>query len=232
MIGISIFDVDRTLTRAPTYSAFLIFAARARAPWRLGLIPMLAPWALAYALKLLPRRGMKEAMHRAMMGGALPRAVADDLAGRFAQSLIERGLYDQGRALVRDAQASGRRVVLATAAPELYIAPLADALAADDVVASRGRWDGDRLTHRIDGDNCYGAAKLRMIEAQLAAADIARDRAHIRFYSDHASDLPTFEWADEPVAVNPSKRLRAIAAERGWPVLDWARPAAPAPESH
>jgi phosphoserine phosphatase len=35
------------------------------------------------------------------------------------------------------------------------------------------------------------------------------------------SDLPTFDWADEPIAVHPSPKLRAVAAERGWPILDW-----------
>jgi phosphoserine phosphatase len=44
----------------------------------------------------------------------------------------------------------------------------------------------------------------------------------VRFYSDHASDAPVFEWADEPVAVNPHDRLKRLAAERGWPVEDWS----------
>ncbi len=47
------------------------------------------------------------------------------------------------------------------------------------------------------------------------------DRLHVRFYSDHASDKPVFEWADEPVAVNPHGRLRRLADQRGWAVEDW-----------
>jgi phosphoserine phosphatase len=44
---------------------------------------------------------------------------------------------------------------------------------------------------------------------------------HVRFYSDHVSDQPVFEWADEPVAVNPHGRLRRLAEQRGWAVEDW-----------
>src|SRR3546814_5773150 len=61
------------------------------------------------------------------------------------------------------------------------------------------------LTPAIEGANCYGGDKKLRVEAFLTKAGIAREAAHIRFYSDHDSDLPIFEWADEPVAVNPSK---------------------------
>jgi phosphoserine phosphatase len=44
---------------------------------------------------------------------------------------------------------------------------------------------------------------------------------HVRFYSDHVSDQPAFEWADEPVAVNPHGRLRRLAEQRGWQIEDW-----------
>jgi phosphoserine phosphatase len=44
---------------------------------------------------------------------------------------------------------------------------------------------------------------------------------HVRFYSDHVSDRPAFEWADEPVAVNPHGTLRLLAEERGWAIEDW-----------
>jgi len=29
------------------------------------------------------------------------------------------------------------------------------------------------------------------------------------------------EWADEPFAVNASKKLRVLATAKGWPLLDW-----------
>ncbi len=55
----------------------------------------------------------------------------------------------------------------------------------------------------------------------MAERGIARADAHVRAYSDHVSDAPLLAWADEGFAVNAHGPLRALAKERGWPILDW-----------
>src|SRR3546814_7560257 len=76
----------------------------------------------------------------------------------------------------------------------------------DDVIATNSIIGLDaRIMARIDGENCYGPAKLRMILAWMVAEGIERENAQIRFYSDHVSDAPVMEWADEPFAVNPHR---------------------------
>ncbi|MFS0736586.1 HAD-IB family hydrolase [Sphingomonas sp. 1P06PA] len=219
--AITIFDVDRTLTRRPTYSAFLIHAALRHAPWRLLLLPALLPTAIGYAAGRTPRKRMKEAMHRIALGARLDRKHAEPLAEAFAKAVVEHGLFREAAAAIARQKAEGRSIMLATAAPELYIAPLARQLGIDMVLASRNSWEGGWLTPAIGGENCYGPDKLAMIRASLEAQGIDRTRAHIRFFSDHISDVPTFEWADEAYLVNPSPKLRAIGRQRGWQELDW-----------
>ncbi|MEI9852831.1 MAG: haloacid dehalogenase-like hydrolase [Sphingomonas sp.] len=85
----------------------------------------------------------------------------------------------------------------------------------------RGRDAHGHVLPVIEGENCYGAAKLRMVEAWMAERGIARADAHVRAYSDHVSDAPLLAWADEGFAVNAHGPLRALAKERGWPILDW-----------
>ena len=220
---LSVFDLDRTLSILPTYTPFLFFAVRKRAPWRLLLVPLLLPVALLYALKLVPRRTMKQAMHWIALGGSLPERDAARIADRFARHLVERGLYAEGLDLIETERKAGRRVVLATAAPHFYTAALARRLGIADVIASPSSWKDGCLVPAIGGANCYGADKCQRLEAFLEQADIAPDAVHIRFWSDHVSDLPVFERCDEPYAVNPSPKLRALAAERGWPILDWRK---------
>ena len=53
---------------------------------------------------------------------------------------------------------------------------------------------------------------------ELAAAE-GIDLGASWAYSDSYSDLPFLEAVGNPVAVNPDRGLRRIAAERGWPVL-------------
>jgi phosphoserine phosphatase len=44
--------------------------------------------------------------------------------------------------------------------------------------------------------------------------------AHSTFYSDSINDLPLLEKVHEPIATNPDARLRPIASERGWRILN------------
>lgn len=218
---LSLFDVDRTITRRPTYSLFLLFAMRRLAPWRVVLLPLLIPVALAYSARIVSRATMKQAMHRAALGSAVPRGRAAALAEEFAERLFRHGLYPQAIERIAAERAGGRTVMLTTAAPALYILPLARRLGIADVVATGATYTGDTLTHRIAGANCYGPDKLALIVAALEARGIAREAAHVRFFTDHASDLPVCEWADEAVAVNPSKAMAELARQRQWPILDW-----------
>jgi len=47
--------------------------------------------------------------------------------------------------------------------------------------------------------------------------------ARSKAYSDSFSDVPMLEAVGQPAAVNPDRRLRRVARERGWPVLDLKR---------
>lgn len=224
MTAISIFDLDRTLTIRPTYSAFLLYAIFRTAPWRLLLIPSLAVFYLIYSCGLISRKRLKEAMHRVALGGRTERALVERIAADFALRLARDGIFPQAHALLERRRNAGRRLILATAAPSLYAEPLATFLGMDDVIATQICWQGDHIYAGIRAENCYAAVKRERISAWLRSEHIPRDAAHVEFFSDHITDLPAFEWADEPIAVNPSKALLAVAQERGWPIIDWRRP--------
>jgi HAD superfamily phosphoserine phosphatase-like hydrolase len=156
-----------------------------------------------------------------VMGRRADLHTATAMAEAFGGRIAAQDVRSDARARIAEDKAAGYRVVLATASYDFYVRPIARALGVEDVIATPATVEGDRLVARIAGENCYGDAKLRMIEAWMAGEGIARDDAHIRFYSDHVSDAPTLDWSDEPFAVNPHAALRALAAEKGWPILDW-----------
>ena len=56
---------------------------------------------------------------------------------------------------------------------------------------------------------------------ELALAE-GFDLAACTAYSDSYSDVPFLEAVGHPVAANPDRKLRRIAQERGWPVVDFA----------
>ena len=216
-----LFDLDRTITRLPTYTPFLIHAALRLAPWRLLLIPLLIPYFAGYGLKSIDRKALKQVMQRLMLGGRLDRSRVEAVTASFATKTVESNSYAEARRVIADANAAGEQVVIATASHRFYVEPIAATLGVTHVIATGSVWDGDTLTPQIPGENCYGAAKRAMVERWFAESGLDRDRVHVRFYSDHVSDLPTFEWADAPIAVHPSPKLRSVAEARKWAIIDW-----------
>ncbi|RDE04947.1 HAD family hydrolase [Sphingomonas aracearum] len=224
MHRLAIYDMDKTVTLAPTWTSFLLATARARAPWRLALLPAAGLATLGYGAKLYDRARLKQLTQRLLLGHRLTRADADAAARAFAEAVTHKGIFAGARARLAADKAAGYRLVMATASYRFYAAAIAERLGFDDAIGTESRLDkAGNLLARIEGENCYGANKLRMIEAWMAQQGIARGDAHIRFYSDHVSDAPALGWADEGYAVRPHRPLRALAAERGWQVLDWER---------
>jgi HAD superfamily hydrolase (TIGR01490 family) len=221
---LAIYDMDKTITHAPTWTAFLIAAARDHAPWRLALLPLAGIATAGYAARLLDRAGLKQVTQRLLLGKRLPGAAAEAAAARFAERIAMTGTFRGARAQIAADRAAGYRLVMATASYRFYAAAIAERLGFDDVIGTETRFAPDgALLPVIDGENCYGPAKLRMIEAWMTTHGIARTDAHIRFYSDHVSDEPALAWADEPFAVNAHGPLRARARASGWPIVDWQR---------
>jgi len=217
---IAIYDMDRTVTRHATYTPFLLHCALRQAPWRLLLLPFVIASMLAYLAKLIDRGKLKEINHRLLLGHRRHPKELKPLVDSFAERTVASNVRPGARKAIARDKAEGRRVVMATASYRLYAEAIADRLGFDDVIGTGSIIGLDERVHaKIDGENCYGPAKLRMVEEWLDRSGF--ERGHVRFYSDHASDAPVFEWADEPVAVNPHDRLKRLAAGRGWAVENW-----------
>ncbi|TFU01340.1 HAD-IB family hydrolase [Polymorphobacter arshaanensis] len=218
MQHLAVYDLDKTITHRATYAAWLLFWARQQAPWRLLLVPMSAVAGLLYVLKLINRARLKTINHALLMGRADVATVAAEAAA-FATHQVATNVRAGALAQIAADRAEGRRIVIATASYRFYAGAIGAALGIDDVIGTRAVIAGGALLPQIDGENCYAAAKRAMVEDWLAAH--ALTGAPMRFYSDHPSDAPMFELADEPVAANPNRALRALAQARDWAVVDW-----------
>jgi HAD superfamily hydrolase (TIGR01490 family) len=219
---LAIYDMDKTITRVPTYAGFLRHAAMRLAPWRLALLPLVGLAGLAYGLRWIDRQRLKEISHHLLLGPHTHKSELATVAASFAEKTIMTNVHPGALEAIAQDRAAGRRLVMATASYRLYVEAIAEQLGFDDVVATNSLTGLDeRITARIDGENCYGPAKLRMIIAWMKREGIIREDAHIRFYSDHASDAPVLEWSDAPHAVNAHDRLRKLAKRNGWAIVDW-----------
>jgi len=219
--SLAIYDMDRTVTRGPTFEPFLLHAAARLAPWRFLFAPALLFTGLAYLFGFADRARLKEMNFALLIGRVAPERLAP-VVESFAEAQLRTNILPGARARIAEDKAAGRRLVLATASYRLYAAAIAKKLGFDDVIATDSHADRrGRVIARIDGANCYGRAKLDMIEAWLQREGLAREAIHIRFYSDHVSDSPVHHWSDEAFAANAHARLVRLAEAEGWEVLDW-----------
>lgn len=222
MTDIALYDMDRTITRGATYTPFLIHAAWRHQKWRLLLFPAALASMLAYVIGLVDRAKLKEINHALLLGPKLPAETAARLSESYAGRVLAENVFVQAAAQIAIDRTEGRRLVLATASYAFYVDPIAKRLGFDDVIATRSVRDEDgAILPRIDGENCYAEAKRRMVERWMADQGIDAGGSHIRFYSDSSSDMPVFELSDEPIATNPSSKLRRIAEKAGWKIKAW-----------
>jgi HAD superfamily phosphoserine phosphatase-like hydrolase len=221
---LAIYDMDRTVTRRATYTSFLIHAALALAPWRLVFLPIVVLLMASYLLKIIDRGRLKELNYVLMVGRAVSSERLEPVIESFADKQLAGNIMPGARAAIARDRAAGRRLVMATASYRLYAAAIARRLGFDDVIATETGLDTEgRIVAKISGSNCYGPAKLDMIEQWMVREGLTRDAVHIRFYSDHVSDHHVHRWADEAVAANAHARLVKLARREGWEVVDWGR---------
>ena len=223
MIRLAIYDMDRTITRLPTFISFLLHAAQRRQQWRLLLLPLVGVTLLIYAMRLIDRATLKVWNQSLLVGKSIHPGDLAPIVDSFAQKTVAKNLLVDARARLATDKAEGYQLIMATASYRLYAEAIGKALGFDATVATNTLAGLDtRIMAKIDGENCYGPAKLRMVTAWMHDNGIAREGAHIRFYSDHVSDAPAMAWADEAFAVNAHGPLRKLARQRGWAILDWA----------
>ncbi|MDB5700722.1 MAG: family hydrolase [Sphingomonadales bacterium] len=223
MKRLAIYDMDRTITVRPTFTPFLVHAALTLNPLRLLLLPVVAIAILFYGLKAINRAKLKEVMQTLLLGRSVDPAKLAGVVDSFAEKTASRNIRRGAPARVAQDKAEGYHLVLATASYRLYAEAIGLKMGFDDVIATNTLVGLDtRIMAKIDGENCYGPAKLRMVTAWMKNMGVARGDAHIRFYSDHVSDAPVLAYADEAFAVNAHGPLQKLARNMKWNIVDWS----------
>lgn len=221
-ILLAIYDMDKTVTRRATYNGFLLHMAFNKSPWRLFLAPLLPFGLLLYLLKIWDRGRLKQFSQMLLIGRRVPREKFARYLESHADLVVGKNVYPQLRDRVSEEKQAGYRHVMATASYRLYVEAIAHRLGFDDVIATNLATDSSgHVLARIDGHNCYDAAKLDLVKAWMDANGLKREDCHIRAYSDHVSDAPLLAYADEAFATNPHQPLAELAKANGWEIIDW-----------
>ncbi|HZT85632.1 MAG TPA: HAD family hydrolase [Gaiellaceae bacterium] len=218
MAAAAFFDLDRTLLRR---SSALALAGSFRQRGLISRRQMLR--AAGWQLLFVARGASHEAVRRAaedglrVLAGYTPGELRE-LVAEAMEPVLRPLVYAEPVRLVEQHRARGDRVYIVSAT----LQEIVDAIAADL------GFDGALGTICEVEDGRYTGRAVRSLHAE-AKADVVRevadeegfDLAACTAYSDSHTDLPFLEAVGHPVAVNPDRALRRIAATRGWPSLEF-----------
>ena len=140
---------------------------------------------------------------------------------RFMKEVVQENLKTEALALVARHRRAGDEVLIVTATNEFVTRPIAEAFGVKNLIAVElERGPDGWFNGEIRGVPSFRGGKVTRVEEWLAERQLGWADVDSTFYSDSINDLPLMEKVRQPVATNPDARLRALASERGWRILD------------
>ena len=221
--GAAFFDLDKTIIAKSSSLAF------SRPFFAGGLINRRSVLRSAYAQFVFALQGADHDQMEKMraylsgMSAGWPVQTVRDIVAETLHLIVDPLVYDEAVELIEDHQAAGRDVVIVSSSGAEVVEPIGEMLGADHVVATQMVVADGRYTGEI-GFYAYGVNKAEAAHelAERHGYDLEASYA----YSDSETDIPLLEAVGHPCAVNPDRALRRVAADRGWPVLQFSRPVA------
>jgi HAD superfamily hydrolase (TIGR01490 family) len=139
----------------------------------------------------------------------------------FMKSVIQPAIQPAATDLIAKHRNAGDQLVIVTATNEFVTRPIATALGIEELIAVQLEKDESGwITGEIKGVPSAVEGKVTRVEAWLAAKNLSWQEVHTTFYTDSINDIALLERVNVPIATNPDARLRAVAVERGWQILE------------
>jgi len=138
------------------------------------------------------------------------------------ESVVQQAIQPQAMTLVQQHQTDGDAVLIVTATNEFVTRPIANAFGVPELIAIELERDpvSGWFTGGIAGTPSFREGKVTRVAQWLTQRGLSWDEVESTFYSDSMNDLPLLEKVTHPVATNPEARLRTIALDRGWRILE------------
>jgi HAD superfamily hydrolase (TIGR01490 family) len=135
----------------------------------------------------------------------------------FVATRIKPIIASGARELLEKHRQQNHELLIISATHLFITAPIAHLLGVPTVLSTEPEIIDNRYTGRYLGTPTYQEGKVTALHEWLANSDRRIKGSY--FYSDSINDLALLEKVDHPVAIHPDNDLKAIAEDRGWPVI-------------
>jgi HAD superfamily hydrolase (TIGR01490 family) len=121
---------------------------------------------------------------------------------------------------IRWHQRQGASIVLVSGSFAAILAPLAEELGADFMIAAPLEIKHGRYTGQLTGQPSIGQGKAEGVIAFIREHNLHAQ--HCYAYGDDISDIPMLEQVGYPVMVNPDAGSRDLCQQRNWNIIEAA----------
>jgi len=217
-MSLALFDLDETLISgdcASLWSAFMVAQG-----WVADKQAFLQHEAYLMEQYGKGQLDMQEYMNYTLtpLKGRTQQDVAQQVQ-RFIHEVIASLIYSDARECLTRHRENGDRIVIISASSEHLVAPIAQYLGVDEVLAIGVGIENGIFTGTTQGVLTYREGKVTRLMALLNQD--ASPLQHASFYSDSNNDLPLLTRVGFPKVVNPDAILLQHAQQAGWPVYTW-----------
>ena len=211
--GFDFFDVDHTVIHGSTSVQFLVTGIR------LGLIPrriFLSVPQFYWQYYIGTMDFYKAAQSLLGFKGIREEDISRISSINF-QERIRGTIIAEVEQTIRELLSSGRKVAFITSSFHHVVQPLADYLGVRYVIANSLVYKDGVTTGAFSGPFLFGHEKKHQALVFLKQQNTSPHECS--FYTDSIHDLALLEAVGRPVAVNPDRKLRKAAQDRGWQIL-------------
>jgi len=178
-----------------------------------------AGWQLLFVARGASHESVRRAAEDALrlLAGYTPEELRE-LVAEAMEPILRPLVYAEPLQLVKQHHERGEKVYIVSASLQEIVDAIAADLGFDGALGTVIEVKDGKYTGRPER-SLHAEAKAECVRA--VAEREGYDLAECTAYSDSHTDLPFLEVVGHPIVVNPDRALRRIAAERGWPVLEF-----------
>jgi HAD superfamily hydrolase (TIGR01490 family) len=214
--NIVFFDLDRTIINAISGNALV------RIAYKKGIMTN-CDLARAFYLSVVYKLNLRDPQliidEMVSWAKGMQVETMNDLCTEVLREVLVPSVYKEAVAEIKIRKNNNAKLVILSSALTPICRGMAKHLEMDDIICSELEVTNGILTGSPIGHLCFGIEKAARLKEYCEKNNTNTSEAW--YYGDSISDLAALKSVGNPVCVNPDRKLRKEAIQRGWKILWW-----------